>query len=190
MSLRHPEASTMSLHVRRAHRNDAELIALLGRITFAQTFGYLFTNHPGDLAAYLDRTFAVVKLRASLEQAHNAYWVALHEALPVGYAKLKYPSPAAVVPDPAPAQLQKIYVLQEFMGRGIGHPLLQAVMEYADARAVPAIWLDVLAENARAIRFYERTGFTLAGSDTYAIGAQTFSFHLMARRLRSGARAR
>lgn len=178
----------MSLHIRRAHRNDAELIALLGRITFAETFGYLFTDHPDDLTAYLDRTFAVVKLRASLEQGHNAYWIALQEALPVGYAKLKYPSPAAVVPDAAPAQLQKIYVLREFMGRGIGRPLLRAVLEYAEERAVTAVWLDVLEENTRAIRFYEREGFTKAGTDTYAIGVQTFSFHLMACRFDSGGR--
>lgn len=173
----------MSLHIRRAHRNDAELIALLGRITFAETFGYLFVQHSEDLTQYLERTFSVVKIRASLEQSHNAYWLGLVDALPVGYAKLKYPSPAPVLTDAAPAQLQKIYVLREFTGRGIGKPLLHAALEHADDRAVSAIWLDVLEENTRAIGFYQHSGFAPVGRDTYTIGQQTFHFHLMARRL-------
>jgi hypothetical protein len=41
------------------------------------------------------------------------------------------------------------------------------------------LWLDVLRENARAIEFYRRFGFRALGEDTYAIGAQTFRFHLM-----------
>jgi ribosomal protein S18 acetylase RimI-like enzyme len=172
----------MSLHIRRANRNDAEILALLGRITFAETFGPLFAAHPDDLAAYLDRTFSVLKLRASLERAHNAYWLGLVDALPVAYAKLKYPSPSVILPDPAPAQLQKIYVLREFVGKGMGKPLLRAVFEHAADRGIPALWLDVLRENARAIRFYQHTGFTAVGDDTYSIGAQTFHFHLMARR--------
>jgi ribosomal protein S18 acetylase RimI-like enzyme len=172
----------MSLHIRRATRNDAEIIALLGRITFAETFGDLFAAHPAELAAYLDRTFAVVKLRASLEHAHNAYWISLVDALPVGYAKLKYPSPIGELPDPAPAQLQKIYILRQFLGQGIGKPLLKAVLDHVAERAISAVWLDVLRENARAIRFYLHTGFIPVGNDTYAIGSQIFHFHLMARR--------
>ena len=170
----------MDMQIRKAQPADAEVIALLGRITFSETFGYLFVDHASDLRAYLDRTFAVAKIRHSIEQPENTYWLASIDALPVGYAKLKFPSPAAMLPAGSVAQLQKIYVLKEFLGQGIGKPLFASVLEQASSLKIDSLWLDVLKENSRAIRFYERLGFKALGDEAYAIGAQTFTFHLMA----------
>jgi ribosomal protein S18 acetylase RimI-like enzyme len=169
----------MTLTIRRANAADAEAIALLGRITFRETFGSLFADHADDLRAYLDHTFAVGKLRASLALPRSAYWVALLDDLPVAYAKLKHPSPTSHLTEQTPAQVQKIYVLREFLHQGIGRPLLHRMLEEAALRQAGAVWLDVLKQNVRAIRIYEQNGFSALGQDTYTIGAQTFTFHLM-----------
>ena len=170
----------MIIAVQRAAPEHAEIVALLGRITFQETFGYLFSEHRGDLRAYLDRTFALEKIRRSLGLDQNRYWLGLVNRLPVAYAKLKFPSATDLLPQPNVGQLQKIYVLHEFMGQGIGKPLLKAVLDDARSRAMTAIWLDVLQQNSRAIQFYERHGFATLGSDRFTIGAKTFKFHLMA----------
>lgn len=172
----------MDLQIRPATREHAEIISLLGRITFAETFGHLFANHASDLRSYLDHTFAVGKIRNSLAEADNRYWVSLLDGLPVGYAKLKHPSPTFLLPGQKPAQLQKIYVLREFVAQGIGRALLAAVLQEVAARQLGTVWLDVLRQNTRAIGFYEKQGFVPIGDDTYTIGAQTFDFHLMALR--------
>ena len=172
----------MNLHIRTATPDDAATVALLGRITFAETFGHLFLNHAADLRSYLDRTFAVAKIRNSLGEPDNRYWLSLLDGLPVGYAKLKYPSPTPLLPKEDPAQLQKIYVLREFLAQGIGKVLLSAMLTDAVRRGLNTLWLDVLKQNTRAIRFYEREDFVPLGDDTYTIGAQTFEFHLMALR--------
>lgn len=174
--------SAMSLRIRRAAPEDAEIVALLARITFRETFGHLFEQHEEDLRAYLDQTFAVAKIRGSLLQERNRYWLSFADDLPAGYAKLKFPSPIPLLGGAEPAQLQKIYVLREFVGQGIGKPLLEAVFADAESRSIRIIWLDVLKQNQRAIRFYEREGFSALGSDSFTIGAQTFDFHLMALR--------
>ena len=176
--------TTPDLQIRNAEPKDAEIVALLARITFAETFGYLFENHRDDLRAYLDRTFAVDKMRRSLGKSLNRYWLAAAAGLPVGFAKLKYRSPIPMAPMPLAqdgnvAQLQKIYVLREFVGQGIGKPLIETVLSDATSRNTDSVWLDVLKENNRAILFYQRRGFMLLGDDTYTIGAQTFAFHLM-----------
>ena len=49
----------MEINIRRAEPGDAEVVALLGRITFAETFAYLFEGHEDDLRTYLDYTFGV-----------------------------------------------------------------------------------------------------------------------------------
>jgi hypothetical protein len=48
--------------------------------------------------------------------------------LPVGYAKLKHPSPPPCQDAPDAAQLQKIYVSREFLGAHIGRDLRFALL--------------------------------------------------------------
>lgn len=173
----------MTLQIRPASTEDAEMVALLGRLTFTETFGYLFDGYVGDLRTYLDGTFGVSKIRRSLGEPDNRYWLGMVDGLPVSYAKLKYPSPSPLLDGVHPAQLQKIYVLREFVGQGIGRPMLDSVLADARSRGIRRVWLDVLKENARAIRFYEREQFTALGEDRYMIGAQAFAFHLLVREL-------
>jgi diamine N-acetyltransferase len=170
----------MAAAIRRANQADAATVALLGRITFAETFGHLFRDHQDDLRAYLDATFDVAKIERSLDKPQNAYWLAFLRRLPIGYAKLKYPSPPPGKPQQQAAQLQKIYVLREFLGQGLGEDLLRPVVEQAAAQA-PLLWLDVLRENDRAIRFYARHRFVTSDEDSYAIGVQRFVFNIMER---------
>ena len=166
----------MTVTVRKAQPGDAAVIALLGRLTFCETFGPLFLGHDAELQAYLDQTFSVAKIASSMAKPENHYWLSLLDDLPIGYAKLKRPSANTLVDDPAPAQLQKIYVLVEFLGQRIGNDLMDAVMTEARAGGVGQVWLTVLDANDRAIRFYLRHGWTRAGTAQFAIGTQAFSF--------------
>ncbi|HTW71283.1 MAG TPA: GNAT family N-acetyltransferase [Acetobacteraceae bacterium] len=170
----------MAATIRRAGPADAATVALLGRITFAETFGHLFGHHADDLRAYLDATFDVAKIETSLGKPRNAYWLAFLRRLPVGYAKLKYPSPPPAKPQQVAAQLQKIYVLRAFLGQRLGEDLLGPVLQEAASQA-PLLWLDVLRENDRAVRFYARHGFVASGDDSYTIGSQRFVFDIMER---------
>jgi diamine N-acetyltransferase len=147
--------ATMRTRIIRAKPEDAAIVALLGRITFVETFAYLFRSHAQELRIYLDRTFDVEKIRISLGKVENAYWLALRDRHPVGYAKLKHASAPSAEAGKDAAQLQKLYVLSEFTGEGIGGALMQQVLGEAKWRA-PAIWLDVLQENKRAIGFYRK----------------------------------
>jgi ribosomal protein S18 acetylase RimI-like enzyme len=172
----------MAAEIRRATAGDAVTIALLGRITFAESFGHLFRSHPHELRRYLDRTFGVGKIEISLAKPENVYWLAYRDHLPIGYAKLKHPSAPSGDAGKNSAQLQKIYVLTEFLGERIGEALLHQVLPEAKRRA-PKLWLDVLHENERAIGFYTKHGFAITGKDTYRIGSQTFLFDLMGKPL-------
>jgi ribosomal protein S18 acetylase RimI-like enzyme len=169
----------MNIQIRLAEVEDAPVVALLGRLTFSETFGYLFEHHPEDLAKYLIATFSVAKIRRSLGQPNNHYWLAFADDLPVGYAKLKNPWEAPKLSTLRAAQIQKIYILRDYLAQGIGLPLLQAACGLAADLNVETIWLTVLNENERAIRFYKRHGFTTLGQATFQIGAQTFDFEVL-----------
>jgi RimJ/RimL family protein N-acetyltransferase len=54
-------------------------------------------------------------------------------------------------------------VLRELWGKGLGRALLDAVLEWADARGLVRVSLEVVADNARAVRLYESAGFEHEG---------------------------
>ena len=55
-----------------------------------------------------------------------------------------------------------IYILKEYYGTGVGNALMQAGLGELDYPQV-AVW--VLKDNKRAIRFYEKCGFSLDGRE-------------------------
>ena len=105
-----------------AKKEDAPLIALLERVTFTKTFGLFFRDQK-DLIDYYSFTFSVQKIEAGIEKTNSVFWVAFVNRLPVGYAKLKLHSPSEFIESKGVCQLQKIYVLKDFLSMKIGFEL-------------------------------------------------------------------
>ncbi len=164
----------------KAKPDHAALVALLGRVTFTETFGHFFRDR-NDLLTYLDKTFSVKKIAHSLTKSNNVFWLAYIDELPVGYAKLKVHSPSTFLSKENVSQLQKIYVLQDFLAQKVGFALQDALLEEAKSLGSKHIWLSVLKENERAIRFYIKNGFTLIGTHDFQIGKEHFQFQAMAK---------
>jgi ribosomal protein S18 acetylase RimI-like enzyme len=76
-------------------------------------------------------------------------------------------------------ELQKIYVLGERQGKGIGSALLTEVKKIAKEGSPDYLWLDTHISNDQAIRFYEKNGFRKMGRYYFTIGSQTFEYHIM-----------
>ncbi len=170
------------VQVRRAKPKDAHIISLLGRITFAETFGHLFTDQ-NDLLEYFERTFSVQKIRSGFTNSNNLFWIAMINELPVGYAKLKLNSPSEFVDIENTSQLQKIYVLKDFLAQKVGLKLQDEMLKAAKESGSTKIWLSVLQENERAIRFYLKNDFQKIGEHDFQIGKESFHFHVMSKEL-------
>ena len=168
------------LTLRKATVSDARFIALLGRITFNEAFGDLFSDK-NDLLAYHERTFSVQKIASSLGKPTNIFWIAFYNDLPVGYTKLKLNSPSEFISTDPICQLQKIYVLEDFLSRKIGLKLQDTLLAEAQKRGFKTIWLSVYEGNQRAIAFYKRNNFNPVGKHAFQIGKETFNFQAMAK---------
>ena len=172
----------MNNSIRKAAPDDAPFIALLGRITFREAFGHVFPIE-AELLEYFEKTFSVAKIRSSLEKENNVFWLAFADGLPVGYAKMKKYSPNADLPYPTGdmAQLQKIYVLRDFLSLRIGEQLQTAVFEETQRLGKHALWLAVWTGNDRALRFYQKHDYIQEAALRHSIGSQTFDFEVMVR---------
>ena len=169
--------------MRLANHEDAQHIALLARVTFSETFGHLFRDRQ-DLLNYLDKTFNVPKIEESLSKPNNVFWIAFVNRLPVGYAKLKLNSNSSFIDNENVCQLQKIYVLKDFISHKIGFQLQSLLLEKAKELNFDMIWLSVLRTNEHAVKFYERNSFKTTGSHNFSIGKEDFDFIAMSRHLK------
>lgn len=66
--------------------------------------------------------------------------------------------------------LSKLYLKEEYRGRGVGQRALAQVCAVAKRLSLPRVWLTVNKGNARAIRAYEKFGFVRTESTVTDIG--------------------
>ncbi len=170
------------IKIRIANTKDAQCIALLGRTTVTETFGHLFSDK-NDLMAYYERTFSVAKISSSMQKPNNVFFMAFADELPVGYGKLKLDSQSSFLAGKNVCQLQKIYVLKDFLSMKIGLQLQTKMIETAVKAQYDEIWLSVLHTNERAKRFYQKNGFRQIGEHDFSIGKEEFLFHVLSKKL-------
>jgi ribosomal protein S18 acetylase RimI-like enzyme len=67
-------------------------------------------------------------------------------------------------------EIERIYVLKEYQGKGIGNELLNLAKHIANQKNAPYIWLGVWEENKKAIAFYEKNGFITFDQHVFMVG--------------------
>ena len=67
---------------------------------------------------------------------------------------------------PETGEVFALYVLGAYCGQGVGTALMDAAL--ARLAGYPRVWLWVLKENKRAIRFYEKSGFRPDGAEKFS----------------------
>ena len=125
-------------------------------------------HYPGIISAeqveyMLDRMYAAAVI--DREMKAGTCWELIRDGEEaVGFLSYSYDQSAARL------KLHKLYVLVERHGQGLGRAGLTRVMEVAAALGADEVSLYVNKENQKAIRAYERAGFTVAESVTSEIG--------------------
>jgi len=168
----------MSIRIIKADVSHAAIIGTIGKKSFRRAFEHLFKNKE-ELLEYLENTYCPVKLARSLRDEDNVYLLAFIEEEPAGFVKIKKYSLNEHIESISQMELQKIYVLGEHQGKGIGTALLNAVNNIAKEVSPDYVWLDTHVSNENAIRLYEKHGFKKMGKYYFTIGSQTFEYHIM-----------
>jgi ribosomal protein S18 acetylase RimI-like enzyme len=163
----------VSLVVRTAYAADAADLAAVA----AATFPLACPPHTTEEAKadFIARHLSVASFRGYLDDAARDLLVAELDGRAVGYTMLVDGEPAD--PDVAAAittrptiELSKVYVLADAHGSGVAAALMAASLDAARERGAAAVWLGVNQENARANRFYEKSGFALVGTKRFLVG--------------------
>lgn len=157
----------MTVTYRDATPEDAKILAELGRATFTETFGHLYSAE--NLAAFLE-THSPERWRGELSDPAYAVRLAEEEGQAAAYAKLGPPSLPFETKRPA-IELRQFYVLKPWHGAGIAREMMAWTIAAAKARKAEELYLSVFTDNYRARRFYDRYGFEQVGIYHFMVGS-------------------
>lgn len=156
------------MKIEKASIEDIDLLLELGKTTFAQTFAA--DNTPENMAAYMNRAFTHEKLKSELEHLNSEFYLVRIDEEAIGYLKVNTAN-AQTEPQPHNTlEIERIYVLKDFYGQGIGLKLLEKAIAIAREKHLKSIWLGVWERNHRALRFYEKNGFQVFDKHVFKMG--------------------
>lgn len=190
--------------IRQISTTDLPALRDLAERTFRDAWQHL--NEPEPFEAYCLEHFTVEKLAAELAAPDAEFYFAEQDGRPVAYLKLnlnrfphssddckssdelQHPHSSDDLQSsdewPGPAlQLERIYVLQDVQGRGIGERLLAFTEARARATGAAWVWLSVWQKSPRSIGFYEKNGYEIFGVETFWVGDDPQPDWLMRKRL-------
>jgi ribosomal protein S18 acetylase RimI-like enzyme len=171
--------------IRAATMADAEMLTELAARTFYDAFAPSIAAEA--MTAYMSQAFTTHQLSAELADPRAMFLIAEVEGMPAGYAKLQTGAVPDCVPgrlkDPGPIEIVRLYVDQQFHGRGVAQTLMQACLDRAAQSGHRAVFLGVWEHNPRAIAFYRKWKFEIVGSHVFQMGDEAQTDFWMAREL-------
>ncbi len=170
---------SQKLSIRRATPDDSSLIADIGAITFEASFGA--NNRLEDMEQYLSLSFSKAHIEAQLAEPSTIFLLAYEDCKAVGYVMLRVSKKPMPVIGPKPVELVRLYIEEEIIGKGYGSALMNSCLKEAKKNGRRTIWLGVWEKNLRAIRFYEKWGYTKLGTKEFVLGSDLQNDHIMAR---------
>lgn len=122
--------------------------------------------------AYLDGTYAPELQLQEIRHSETRMQVAEDKGRLIAFCKS---APCFLPMEDKPAnswQIQRIYVLAEYKGRGIGQALLTDALHYFRDKSASAVYVGVWSGNHAAQAFYRRAGFEKCAEYLFPVGAQ------------------
>lgn len=161
------------IKIKIATKTDTAILALLGRLTWAESHGQ-YIEDKNDVTKYLDENFSVSRTTQNLNNPNQLFYIIYVDDLPVGYAKLVVNASNKNVTSQNKCQLERIFILNDFIPLKIGQQLLIFAEEQAKKLQLDTMWLTVYIKNKRAIRFYERNEFKNVGEIKFFVNGKEY----------------
>lgn len=172
--------------IRTATADDAGSLAELAAVTFPLACPP--GSDPKDISEHLASTLSPDNFRAHLADPGVTVLVIDADGGLRGYSLLvarpaQDPDVASVLTELPCTELSKCYVHPDHHGLGAAAELMNASIGSAAAAGARGLWLGVNSQNARAIRFYQKSGFRQVGTKSFKLGSTVEHDLVMERRI-------
>jgi len=147
--------------------DQVHLLQKLAIKTYQETFAE--SNSDDLLQQYYKKSLNIAKLSAQLENTNSEFYFiysaprAEPEAKLAGFLKLNIDDAQTDLLDPDALEVEKIYILKEFLSQGLGKQMISFAINRAQQNNKKYLWLGVWENNFSALNFYKKMGFEQFG---------------------------
>jgi GNAT superfamily N-acetyltransferase len=153
--------------IQAATNNDIPVIHSLAHRIWRTSYKEMLSAE--QMEYMLDLMYSHESLEYQIEKQQHTFLIAYEDDNPVGFAAFfpKYKI------SPALYRLDKIYVLPDLHGKGIGKKIIDHIISIIKQEGAAVLELNVNRKN-KAVLFYERLGFSIIKEVDVAIGEGYF----------------
>ena len=152
----------MEIVIKRIELKDATALSEISRKTFSDTFKDTCT--PADMVFFLDENYNIAQVESELNNGEDLYYFAIADGQIAGYLRfMEDYTYFSLMKQWKALELKRLYILEEFQGRGVAQKLMDFFLAYATEYNFKAVWLGVWEDNFRAQKFYGKYGFADSG---------------------------
>lgn len=161
----------MSITYRTPIPADVAQLSLLLKAVYIHT--YALEGITDEFTKFTGEQFSEEKILKMIHSKEMDLQIALYKDNPIGLAKVEY-NKTSPVGNVVGTLLDKLYVLNHFHGKGVGHQLLEKVEAIAEAKGEKEIWLWVYIKNEQAINFYKRQNYKSIGTADFTVRENSY----------------
>lgn len=159
---------TNSLQIRRATIEDAETLARLGAETWINT--YITDKYTTGMQSYVNGIFHTHQLKKHLTDSGSLFLIAEVNHSAVGFAQMQDASLLQGVSGPDPIELERFYVEDIWLGKGVALHLMLACIAYAREYGFKTLCVSDWKNTQHARLFYHNWPRSESGWYYFTIG--------------------
>lgn len=172
-----------NIPVRQAVLSDCIPLRELAAFAFRNT--YAWYNTVEDMDQYVNNYFSEEKISEELADPKIKYLLACSGDEITGYAKLSLQPEELKTCSERPLEIARLYTKPELIGKGIGKRLVAESVDFAQKNNFDSLCLSAWQKNEKAVAFYKREGFEIAGTTQFILGRDVQDDFIMVKRLSS-----
>ncbi|QCX41008.1 GNAT family N-acetyltransferase [Aureibaculum algae] len=151
----------------KASIEDSELIAKIGKKSFLESHGNSASTE--DINSFVSKTYTTKHISKEFENTKIQYHIIYFNDKAAGFSKIEFSTPNKDINELNVTKLDRLYLLKEFYGQKLGSKFFDFIIQLSKKNNQKGIWLAVWEENERAIHFYTKIGFKIAGKYNFKL---------------------
>jgi len=156
-------------HITKVIPEELKSLQKICKQTFLETYGS--ANTAQDMVEYLQRHFNSDQLKSEFENPESEFYFAKSGDEVIGYLKVNFGEAHTELGHKGTAEIERIYVANNFQGKKVGQELCTKAVEVAKDKSANYLWLGVWEMNTKAIQFYKKSGFVEFGKHNFTLGS-------------------
>ncbi|PWB27364.1 GNAT family N-acetyltransferase [Flavobacterium sp. HTF] len=140
--------------IKKCEANDLDLLHKIAIQSYNDTYQYLWKDGG---TSYLEKFYQKETFREELSATDIHYYLVYDNDIAAGFFKIKE-NGVASYPASECMELDKLYLLKEHIGKGIGKVIMNFIVSLTQEKNRSVLWLKVM-DSSPALFAYEKAGF-------------------------------